>query len=159
MKAFIIISLALLSSCGTRKTATEERRDVRREESARVRAGSVMGITISDSIGEKLRHERVYRITILSPPDSLGRQWPITIEEGTVTEDYAGGRLVTKDSMAVSDREVQRDVTTTDKSVSDRKTGTDTRIIPRSIWWFLIVGGVAVLIGWFIIENSKWYKH
>lgn len=149
MKAFIIISLALLSSCGTRKTATEERRDVRREESARVRAGSVMGITISDSIGEKLRRERAYKITILSPPDSLGRQWPASIEEGTVTEDYAGGRLVTKDSMAISGREVQDNAVMADKSVTVQKTNTNTRILPAPVWWLLIVGGViAALLAW-----------
>lgn len=151
MKAFIIISLALLSSCGTRKTATEERRDVRREESAHLRAGSVMGITISDSIGEKLRQERVYKITILSPPDSLGRQWPVTIEEGTVTEDYTGGRLLTRDSTAISGREVQGNAVMTDKSVTAEKTNTTTRIVPGVVWWFLIVGGViAALLAWLI---------
>lgn len=148
MKAFIIISLALLSSCGTRKTATEERRDVRREESAHLRAGSVMGITISDSIGEKLRQERVYKITILSPPDSLGRQWPVTIEEGTVTEDYTGGRLLTRDSTAISGREVQGNAVTVDKGITAERTNTDTRIVPAA-WWFLLVGGiVAALLAW-----------
>lgn len=148
MKAFIIISLALLPSCGTRKTATEERRDVRREESARIRAGSVMGITISDSIGEKLRRERVYKITILSPPDSLGQQWPVSIEEGTVTEDYAGGRLLTRDSTVISGREVQGNAVMADKSVTAEKTNTNTRIVP-AVWWFLIVGGViAALLAW-----------
>lgn len=151
MKAFIIISLALLSSCGTRKTATEERRDVRREESAHLRAGSVMGITISDSIGEKLRQERVYKITILSPPDSLGRQWPVTIEEGTVTEDYTGGRLLTRDSTAISGREVQGNAVMTDNSVTAEKTNTTTRIVPGVVWWFLIVGGaIAALLAWLI---------
>lgn len=151
MKAIILISLLLLSSCGTRKTATEERRDIRREESARLWAGSVMGITISDSIGEKLRRERVYKITILSPPDSLGQQWPVSIEEGTVTEDYAGGWLVTKDSMAISGREVQGNAVMADKSVTAERTNTDTRIVPAAVWWFLIVGGViAALLTWLI---------
>ncbi len=149
MKTIIATLFLLLCSCGTHKTSTEERTDIRREETEQLRAGSVMGITISDSIGEKLRRERVYKITILSAPDSLGRQWPVTIEEGTVTEDYAGGRLITKDSTAVSGREVQRDITTTNKSVAGRKAGTDTRIIPRGVWWFLIVGGtVAALLAW-----------
>lgn len=151
MKTIIALSLLLLCSCGTRKTATEEKKDIRREETAWMQAGAVMGITLSDSIGEKLRRERVYRITIMSAPDSLGRQWPLAVEEGTVTEDYAGARLRTKDSTAVSAREVQRDITTTDKSVSSQKTGTDTRIIPPVVWWFLIVGGViAALLAWYV---------
>lgn len=149
MKTIVATFFLLLCSCGTHKTSTNERTDIRREETAQLRAGSVMGITLSDSIGEKLRRERAYRITILSAPDSLGRQWPVTIEEGTITEDYAGGRLVTKDSTAVSGREVQRDVTITDKSVAGRKTDTDTRIIPQAVWWFLIVGGtLAALLAW-----------
>lgn len=149
MKAFIIVPLALLSSCGTRKTATEERRDIRREETAQLWASSVMGITISDSIGERLRRERVYTITILSPPDSLGRQWPVTIEEGTVTEDYAGGRLLTKDSTAISGGEVQSKAVMADKSVTAVKTNTNTRIVPAALWWFLVVGGIlAALLAW-----------
>lgn len=151
MKTIVATFFLLLCSCGTYKTSTEERTDIRRDETARLRTGSVMGITISDSIGEKLRRERVYRITIMSAPDSLGRQWPLAVEEGTVTEDYAGARLRTKDSTAVSAREVQRDITTTDKSVSSQKTGTDTRIIPPVVWWFLIIGGViAALLAWYV---------
>lgn len=149
MRIFLSLVFALfLCSCGTHKTSTNERTDIRREETAQLRAGSVMGITLSESIGEKLRREGVYRITILSAPDSLGRQWPITIEEGTVTEDYAGSRLVTKDSMAVSDREVQGNTVMADKSVTAETTNTNTRIVPAA-WWFLIVGGViAALLAW-----------
>lgn len=40
MKAVIIISLALLCACGTWKTSTKERRDIWREETARLGPGS-----------------------------------------------------------------------------------------------------------------------
>ncbi len=150
MKATLIVSLILLvCSCGTRKAAVEEHTDIRREETGRLLEGSVMGITISDNIAEKLRTERAYTITVLSPPDSAGRQWPVSIEEGTVTEDYTAGRLTMKDSTAIQRRVEESSATTIDKSRRAEKTNVNTRPVPAVVWWFLLVGGaIAAILAW-----------
>lgn len=150
MKATLITFLLVLAcSCGTRKAALEERKDVRQEVTGQVLEGSVMRITISDNMAEKLRKERAYTIKVLSPPDSAGRQWPVSIEEGTVTEDYATDRVTTKDSTAIQRRAEETSATTVDKSRRAEKTNVNTRPVPTAAWWFLLVGGaIAALVAW-----------
>lgn len=150
MKATLIATLILMvCSCGSRKAAVEDRKDIRHEEVGQVLEGSVMGITISDNLAEKLRRERAYTITVLSSPDSAGRQWPVSIEEGTVMEDYAAGRLTTKDSTAIQRRAEQTSATTVNKSQRTEKTNINTRLVPAAVWWFLLVGGViAAILAW-----------
>lgn len=150
MKAPLIALLMLLAcSCGTRKAAIEEFRDIRHEEAGQVLEGSDMVITISDNMAERLQRERAYTITVLSSPDSAGRQWPVSIEEGMVTEDYAVGRLTTKDSTAIQRRAEQTSATTVGKSQRAEKTNVNTRLVPAAVWWFLLVGGViAAILAW-----------
>lgn len=150
MKATLITLLILLAcSCGTRKASVEEHKDIRRQEAGRLLECSDMRITMSDNMAEKLRRERAYTITVLSPPDSAGRQWPVSVEEGTVTEDYAAGRLTTKDSTAIQRRDEETSATTVDKSRRVEKTNVNTRPVLAVVWWFLLVGGaIAALVAW-----------
>lgn len=155
MKTLLLIPFSLLLiSCGTRKTESREQKDVRLEESFHLIESSVMGITITDSLGEKLRREKVYKITILSRPDSMGYQYPLIVEEGTVTEDYAADRVIGRDSTGMINRKEDGNILLEDKSRVKEKTGIDTRLIPVWVWWFLMVGGVIGALLWWRRRRS-----
>lgn len=156
MRAILFMYIAFcLVACGTRNMRTEERKDIRREEAGQVLEGSVMGITISDNMAEKLRRERAYTVTILSSPDSAGRQWPLSVEEGMVTEDYTADHLILKDSTGIQSKNEQRNTLETDKSNIVEKTNVDMRPVPTIVWWFLVVGGlIAALLSWFVKKRK-----
>lgn len=120
------------------------------EESFHLIESMVSGITLTDSVGEKLRREKVYKITILSQPDSTGRQYPLVVEEGTVTEYYAADRVIGRDSIGMINRKEDGNILLEDKSRVKEKTGINTRLIPKWVWWFLIVGGVIGALIWWI---------
>lgn len=156
MRTLLLLTFSLLLiSCGTRKTESKEQKDVRLEESFHLVESMVSGITLTDSIGEKLRRERVYKITILSRPDSTGYQYPLVVEEGAVTEDYVADQVIGMDSTGITNRKENGNILLEDKSRMKEKSGINTRLIPTWGWWFLIVGGVIGALLWWIGRRRR----
>ena len=90
----------------------------------------------------------MYKITILSKPDSSGVQYPVSVEEGTVTDEWEGNRLLKSDSTALNNTKKSENHNKADTSKTQFKTSKDNRIVPVSAWWLLIGGIVAILLAW-----------
>lgn len=150
MKALFltILSITLFSSCGSKKMKLKEQRDIQEKNITSLIETSFTGFTMTDSILEKLKSEKVYKITILSPPDSTGKQRPISIEEGKVSEEYELKNLIIKDSTTLSNKKEDDANSFADKTKVEAKESVDKRVIPPYAWW-LIAGGVfAALLAW-----------
>ena len=133
-----LMSFAVIS-CGTNKSSVSEQRDVKLDIRANEVIESTSLFSTVDSLGARLRRELIYKITTMSPPDSSGRQYPITIEEGTLTEEYGIESLSKVDSSSVA--KVERDTTMqlVDKSIVKSKVETDSRPL-RIPWWIWVAG-------------------
>lgn len=146
----VIIYLLLICtfiSCGTRKENLNEQKNIHEEQTLQLIESTVVGLTVWDSIGAKLKREQVYKITILSKPDSSGVQYPVSVEEGTVTDEWEGNHLLKSDSTALNNTKKSESHNKADTSKTQFKTIKDNRIVP--IWWWLLIGGiVAVLLAW-----------
>lgn len=126
----------------------KEQRDIQEKNITSLIETSFTGFTMTDSILEKLKSEKVYKITILSPPDSIGTQHPISIEEGKVTEEYELKNLIKKDSTTLSNKKEDDTNSFTDKTKMETKESVDKRVVPPYAWW-LIAGGVfSALLAW-----------
>lgn len=150
MKALFlaILSILLLSSCGSKKMKLKEQRDIQEKNIMSLIETSFTGFTMTDSILEKLKRERIYKITILSPPDSTGKQHTVSIEEGKVAEEYESNSLTKKDSTGLNSKKQDYVASFTDKTKVEAKENIDKRIFPPYVWW-LIAGGVfAALLAW-----------
>lgn len=146
MKAILGIGLLLCCSCGTRRTASEAHTEIRRQEAVYLREGAVTGRTRTDSLRQKLRRAHTYKITHLSPPDSIGRQWPLSIEEGSLVEDLATARLTTEDSVATLRRDTQTRQTLAAETSTTDKTNRNTLPFRAVLRGLLLIGVAAVAI-------------
>ena len=111
----------VLLSCGTKKENLNEQKNIHEEQALKLIESSVVELTVWDSIGARLKREKVYKITILSKPDSSGVQYPVSVEEGTVIDDFEGDRLLKSDSMALNNTEKSKDNSKDDKSKTEYK--------------------------------------
>lgn len=144
MKALAIILLLLGCSCAARRTASETRTKIRRQETVYLREATVTGIAQTDSIREKLRRALTYKITYLSSPDTAGRQWPLSIEEGSWVEDFAAARLTARDSVVLLCRDTQTRRSLADDTQSTAQTSLSTRPFPPLLGWLLLTA-LAIL--------------
>lgn len=148
MKALFFTILILLVACGSKKTQLKEQRDIQEKNITSLLEASFIEFTMTDSILEKLKREKVYKITILSSPDSVGKQHPVSIEEGKVTEVYELNNLTKKDSTVLNNKKEDDAAYSSDKTKLETKESVDNRVIPPYAWW-LIAGGVfAALLAW-----------
>lgn len=149
MKAFLFALITtIFFSCGSKKTQLKGQRDIQEKNITSLIETSFTGFTMTDSVGEKLKRERVYKITILSPPDSIGKQHPVSIEEGKVTEEYESNNLVKKDSTALNSKKKEVVSSFADKTKVEAKENIDKRIIPPYAWWLIAGGVLAALLAW-----------
>jgi hypothetical protein len=148
-----IILVLLCLSCGTRKASYSEKRDVNITQSGQTIDSSATGVSISDSTGIRLSRELSYRITRLFPPDSLGRQYLASIEEGIIKEGYKSEREVKTDSTVVYKTNTESSITITDKSKIKAKEGTDNRPVSAWVWLLMPMAGIAVF--YVIKERGK----
>lgn len=149
MKHMIYLMLfCVLLSCGTKKENLNEQKNIHEEQALKLIESSVVELTVWDSIGARLKREKVYKITILSKPDSSGVQYPVSVEEGTVIDDFEGDRLLKSDSTALNNTEKSKDNSKDDKSKTEYKATKDNRLIPAWGWWLIIGGVMASLLAW-----------
>lgn len=156
MKALFlaILSILLFFSCGSKKMKLKEQRDIHEKNITSLIENSFTGFTMTDSILEKLKREKVYKITILSPPDSTGRQYPISIEEGKITEEYESSNVIKKDSTALNNKKKDDSTFSTDRTKVETKQRVDRRVIPPFAWWLIAGGIVAALLAWFVWKKK-----
>lgn len=148
--------MLLFLSCGTRKSVKKEQKDVHAES---VDSSHVV-IKRHDSI-QWSRLESSYTgiriiITDLSPPNSLGKQYPtkktnIEIDNKKESnENASAGSVLNQDSAEVNKNKQD------DKSTVETKKDTDTRFIPVWVWWALLVAGIiAALLAWLVKRKRK----
>lgn len=148
------IVAALLLSCGSKKTQIKEQRDIQVKNTTRFMETSFSGFATIDSIKERLKREKVYKVTILTPPDSTGRQYPISIEEGKITEEYESSNLIKKDSTALNNKKKDDSTSSTDITKVETKQRVDRRVIPSFAWWLITGGIVAALLAWFVWKKK-----
>lgn len=155
---FLLVSVILLSllGCGTRKSVKIEQKDVHTES-----VDSTHITTSRRDTFEWAKLESSYtgiRITItdLSPPNSLGKQYPtkktnIEIDNKKESnENASAGSVLNQDSAEVNKNKQD------DKSTVETKKDTDTRFIPVWVWWALLVAGViAALLAWLVKRKRK----
>lgn len=147
MKAMLGIGLFLLCcSCGTRRTVSQAHTEIRRQEAVYLCEGAITGRTRTDSLRQKLRRAHTYKITHLSPPDSMGRQWPLSIEEGSLVEDLATARLTTEDSVTTFRRDTQTRQTLATKTHTTDKTNRSTLPFRAVLRGLLLIGMAIVAI-------------
>lgn len=151
MKAIPLICLLVCCSCGTRQTTSEARTEIRRQEALALREGVVRSVARTDSLHTKLRREHTYKITHLSLPDTTGRQWPLSIEEGSLVEHFATERRTTDDSVALFNRDAETLRTLAVETRTTDKTNLNTRPFPTAMVCLLLA---AVAIG--IIRFCKY---
>lgn len=144
MKALPIILLLVGCSCATRQTTSGTHTEILHRENAYLRENIVTGIVRTDSIREKLRRAHTYKITLLSSPDTAGRQWPLSIEEGALVEDFAAARLIARDSLTILRRDTQARQSLAVDTHATTKTNLSTRPFPRLLGWLLLTG-IAIL--------------
>lgn len=138
----------ILLSCGTRKENLNEQKNIHEEQEYKLIESTIVGLTVCDSIRAKLKREKIYKITILSKPDSTGVQYPVSVEEGTVIDEFEGDRLLKSDSTALSNIEKDKKYNKDDTSNIQYQTSKNNRIIPVWAWWLIIGGVVASLLAW-----------
>lgn len=149
MKHVIYLMLfCILLSCGTRKENLNEQKNIHEEQEYKLIESTIVGLTVCDSIRAKLKREKIYKITILSKPDSTGVQYPVSVEEGTVIDEFEGDRLLKSDSTALSNIEKDKKYNKDDTSNIQYQTSKNNRIIPVWAWWLIIGGVVASLLAW-----------
>lgn len=149
MKHVILLMLiCTYVSCGIKKENLNEQKNIHEEQVLNLIESSFVGLTIQDSIGAKLKREKIYKITTLSKPDSSGLQYPVSVEEGTVIDDFKGDRLKISDSTALNNIEKSKNNSKNDKSKKEYKTTKDNRLIPFWGWWLIIGGVMASLLAW-----------
>ncbi len=143
-----ILSILLFFSCGSKKMKLKEQRDIQEKNITSFIETSFTGFTMTDSILEKLKREKVYKITILSLPDSAGKQHPVSIEEGKVVEEYELNNLIKKDSTVLNNKKEDDMTTFVDKTKVETKESVDKRIIYPYAWWLIAGGVLAALLAW-----------
>lgn len=144
MKTLAIILLLLGCSCAVRRTASEIHTEIRHRETAYLGEATVTGIAQTDSIREKLRRALTYKITYLSFPDTAGRQWPLSIEEGSWVEDFAAARLTARDSVVLLRRDTQTRRSLADATHATAKKSLSARPFPPLLGWVLLTA-LAIL--------------
>lgn len=147
MKTIFLTAFTLFCSCGTRQTASKVQSDIRRTETVRLGEDTRVNLALTDSFGENRRREHLYCLTTFSAPDSAGRQWPVSIEQGSSVEDYAAVRQTATDSTSVALRSAQYDLALTDKSRLTEKSNLSTRFFPLWVGWLVLLIGVLGVLG------------
>ena len=110
-----------------------------------------------DSLLANLAFDLKVEITKWSEPDTSGRQYPVSTTTGTLTGGLSMEKNTATDVEASAEQRTEQ--TVTDERHTDRQTQTDVRtdILPRWVWWFLIVGGsLAALLYW--VSNRRHQK-
>jgi hypothetical protein len=112
-----------------------------------IKSTRITGVQINDSLGIHFNRETLYKITRLSQPDSMGNQYPLSIEEGKITEEYREDEKVTSELQSAYAVEEEKNVTFTDKSKIQSEEKKDNRPIPAWVWYILGAVFMILIIG------------
>lgn len=153
---FFLVSFILLLflSCGTRKSVKKEQKDVHAESVDSSHAVISRHDSIQWSRLESFRTGIRITITDLSPPDSLGKQYPMKKTEITIdntkeiNENASAGSKLEREGTEINKGKQD------EKSTVETKKDIDTRLIPVWAWWVLLVGSVIVAIFTWLVKRK-----
>lgn len=155
MKAWYVIILCVLCSCGTSKRSTEAERY--REAK----------IELSDSLfwrdklertelclSEEMLNAKII-ITNWSQPDSIGRQYPTKTTEIDMSrqKNESDSTKVQSGSNAIQVK--KQDIKIQDSETVKEDVKKDSRLVPSWAWWVLTLGCVAAFLLVWLVKRRK----
>ena len=164
----IVLAISLLISCRATKVKTEEITEVKTHVSnvdSMQRQVEFSGTTLSSivsSVTLNSNSELSQTRTVYSPPDSLGRQYPLEVTESrlnsNVTEQSAS-KLVDQSSLEISDTTSQSTSQLASQIVSEKSEFKET---PKGqgwkAWAAIIISLGLVLLAYLVLKRIRLIK-
>lgn len=151
----LYICIGFLFSCGTSKRSVESKSD------------SLISASISDSILrkdsimslEQLLHSEHLQAHIIvtewSEPDSTGKQYPVKTTEVNIDKDKMEQFVKSEQTGSEAIQVKKDDTVQIEREKKKEIVKTDTRLIPKWVWWFWFVGGLIFALLYWLTRQGK----